>query len=260
LNSKEHFQSRVCFRKTPIFYTKETQMINSKERLREYLDQLIHRFLNTKSLFQELNRIYSWYVPGRVETINLSSYFFQLSTYSMIRIYLVELAIMLSEKENRSLLDWLKKAQEHAESIGPTRYNPNYATADREPIEAEEYKAIIDSHISKLEHHENLIGRIKAWRDKSITHLDKTYFDDPSAIGRDYPIDNDEIVQLIEVVSKILKQHYSYLFQTDLRMEILSEMNVDVILNYARAFQRVRKDNALIDRGFRPVEYMKEDY
>lgn len=235
-------------------------MINPKERLREYLDQLIHRFLNTKSLFQELNRIYSWYVPGRVETINLSSYFFQLSTYSMTRIYLVELAIMLSEKENRSLLDWLKKAQEHAESIGPTRYNPNHATADREPIEAEEYKAIIDSHISKLEYHKNLIGRIKAWRDKSITHLDKTYFDDPSAIVRDYPIDNDEIVQLIEVVSKILKQHYSYLFQADLRMEILSEMNVGVILNYARAFQRVRKDNALIDRGFRPVEYMKEDY
>jgi hypothetical protein len=235
-------------------------MINPKEKLREYLDQLIHRFLNTKSLFQELSRIYSWYVSDRLETINLSSYFFQLSTYSMTRIYLVELAIMLSEKENRSLLDWLKKAHEHAESIGPTRYNPNHAIADREPIEVEEYKAIIDSHISQLESHKNLIGRIKALRDKSITHLDKTYFENPSAINRDYPINNDEIFQLIETVSKILKQHYSYLFEADLRMEILSEMNVDVILNYARAFQRARKDNALIDRGFRPVEYMKENY
>lgn len=260
MNSKEHFQSRVCFRKNLHLCTKETQMINPKERLREYLNQLIQRFLNIKSLFQELNRIYSWYVPGRVETINLSSYFFQLSTYSMTRIYLVELAIMLSEKENRSLLNWLKKAQEYAELIGPTRYNPNHTTGDREPIEIEEYKAIIDSHIRKLEYHKSLIGRIKAWRDKSITHLDKAYFDNPSAIVRDYPINNDEIVQLIEVVSKILKQHYSYLFQADLRMEILSEMNVDIILNYARAFQRVRKDNALIDRGFRPVEYMKEDY
>jgi len=235
-------------------------MINPKERLREYLDQLIHRFLNTKSLFQELNRISSWYVPGRVETVNLSRYFFQLSAYSMTRIYLVELAILLSEKENRSLLDWLKKAQDHARSIEPTRYNPNYTTGDREPIDAEEYKDIIDSDIREVESHKNLIGRIKAWRDKSIAHLDKTYFDNPSAIVGDYPIHNDEIVQLIEVVSKILKQHYSYLFQADLRMEILSEMNVDVILNYARAFQRVRKDNALIDRGFRPVEYMSKDY
>ena len=235
-------------------------VINPKEKLREYLDHLIHRFLNIKSLFQELSRIYAWYVPGRLETINLSSYFFQLSTYSITRIYLVELAIILSDKEDRSLLDWLKKAHEHAKSIGPTRYNPNYFKGEREPIKPEEYKSIIDRQISQLKSQKNVIDRIKALRDKSITHLDKTYFDNPSAINRDYPINKYEIVQLIEAVSEILKQHYSYLFQADLRMEILSEINVDVILNYARAFQRVRKDNALIKGGFRPVEYMKEDY
>ena len=104
-----------------------------------------------------------------------------------------------------------------------------------------------------------MIDRIKALRDKSIAHLDKTYFDNPSAIDRDYPINNDEIVQLIEVVSKILNQHYRYLFQADLRMEILSEMNVDAVLNYARAFQRIRKDKVLIESGFRPVKYLAED-
>ena len=97
---------------------KETQMINPKERLREYLDQLIHRFLNTKSLFQELNRIYSWYVPGRVETINLSSYFFQLSIYSMTRIYLVELAIMLSEKWLELIENWLLSENLQTKKIG----------------------------------------------------------------------------------------------------------------------------------------------
>ena len=125
-------------------------MINPKEKLREYLDQLIHRFLNIKSLFKELSRIYAWYVAGRFETINLSSYFFQLSTYSMTRIYLVELAMLLSEREDRSLLDWLKKAREHAKSIGPTQFNPNYSKGEREPIKPEEYKAIIDKHISQL--------------------------------------------------------------------------------------------------------------
>ncbi len=235
-------------------------MINPKEKLQEYLDHLIHRFLNIKSIFQELNRVYAWYVSGRFETINLSSYFFQLSTYSMARIYLVELAVILSEREDRSLLDWLKKAHEHAKSIGPTRYNPNYSEGKREPIKPKEYKAIIDKHISQLDSKKNVIERIKALRDKSIAHLDKNYFDDPSAINRDYPINKDEIVRLIETVSEILRQHYSYLFQATLRMEILSEMNVDVILNYARAFQRVQKDTALIEKGFRPVEYMKEDY
>ncbi|MDO9593286.1 MAG: hypothetical protein Q7I98_08925 [Erysipelotrichaceae bacterium] len=146
-------------------------MINPKEKLREYLDQLIHRFLNIKSLFQELSRIYGWYVPARFETINMSSYFFQLSTYSMTRIYLVELAILLSEREDRSLLDWLKKANEHAKSIGPTRYNPNYSRDDHEPIKPKEYKAIIDNHISQLKSQKDVIERIKALRDKSIAHL-----------------------------------------------------------------------------------------
>ena len=235
-------------------------MINPKEKLREYLDHLIHRFLNIKSLFQELNRVYAWYVSGRFETLNLSSYFFQLSTYSMTRVYLVKLAIILSKKEDRSLFDWLMKAHEHAISIEPTRFNPDYSTGEREPIKPEEYKAIIDKHIKQLESQKKVMERIKALRDKSIVHLDKTYFDDPSAINIDYPINKDDIVQLIEAVSEILHQHYSYLFQADLRMEILSEMNVDVVLNYARAFQRVRKNTALIKKGFRPVEYMKEDY
>ena len=231
-------------------------MINPKEKLREYLDQIIHRFLNTKSIFQELNRIYSWSTPDRLETLNHGSYFFQLSTYSMTRIYLVEMAAILSEKEDRSLIDWLKKAHEHAKSICPTRYNPNYDKGEREPIKTEEFKTIICQHLKELNSHEKVIDRIKALRDKSFAHLDKTYFDNPSAIYNDYPIKNDEIDKLIETVSKILNEHYKYLFQADLRMEILSEMNVDAVLNYVRAFQRIRKDKELIKNGFRPAIYL----
>lgn len=230
-------------------------MINPKEKLREYLDQIIHRFLNTKSLFHELKRINSWSTPDRLETLNHGYYFFQLSTYSIARIYLVELAAILSEREERSLIDWLKKAHDHAKSICPTRYNPNYK-GEREPIKAEEYKSIIDQNLRELDSHENVISRIKAWRDKLIAHLDKTYFDNPSAIYKDYPINSTEIDQLIEAVSKILHEHHLYLFQADLRMEILSEMNVDSVLNYVRAFQRIRKDKKLIKSGFKPLEYL----
>ena len=232
-------------------------MINPKEKLREYLDQIIHRFLNTKSLFHELKRINSWSTPDRLETLNHGYYFFQLSTYSITRIYLVELATILSEKKGRSLMDWLKKACEHAKSICPTCYNPNHkGGGEREPIKAEEYKSIIAQNLRELDSHENVISRIKALRDKSIAHLDKKYFDNPSAIYKDYPINNTEIDQLIEAVSKILHEHYLYLFQADLRMEILSEMNIDAVLNYVRAFQRVRKDKELIKSGFRPVDYL----
>jgi len=230
-------------------------MINPKEKLREYLDQIIHRFLNTKSLFHELKRINSWSTPDRLETLNHGYYFFQLSTYSMTRIYLVELATILSEREERSLTDWLKKAREHAKSLCPTRYNPN--KSEREPIKAEEYKSIIDQNLRELNTHENVISRIKEWRNKLIAHLDKTYFDNPSAIYEDYPINNTEIDQLIETVSKILHEHHLYLFQADLRMEILSVENVDSILSYVQAFQRICKDEELVSSGFRPASYLE---
>lgn len=230
-------------------------MNNPKEELRNYLDQIVHRFLNTKSIFQELKKINSWSSPERIETLNHGFHFFQLATYSMTRIYLVELAAILSEKEERSLIDWLKKAREHAKAISPTRYNHN-CKDEREPIKTAEYQSIIDKNQRELDTHKILIKRIKAWRDKLIAHIDKKYFNEPLAIYQDYQICNTEIDQLIEAVSKILHEHYLYLFKADSRMEILSEMDVDSVLNYVRAFQRIRKDKELINSGFRPVVYL----
>lgn len=175
----------------------------------------------------------------------------------MTRIYLLELAVILSPREKRSLIDWLKKAREHAKSIHPTRYNRHYDKNELEPIKVEEYKTIIDKHLNELDSHKNVIDRIKALRDKSIAHLDKAYFDNPYAIYEDYPVKNDEIVQLIEAVSRILEEHYGYLFQAGAQMEIFSERNVDAILNYVRAFQRILKDRDLVKSGFRPVKYLK---
>jgi len=228
---------------------------NPKEKLRGYLDQIIHRFLNTKSIFHELKRINSWSTPERIETLNQGFHFFQLSTYSMTRIYFVELAAILSEREERSLIDWLNKAREHAKSISPTRYNPDYED-EREPIKAEEYQSIIDQNQIELASHKIVISRIKAWRDKLIVHFDKKYFDDPSAIYQGYQINNTEIDQLLKSISKILHEHYLYLFKADLRMEILSVANLDSILSYVRAFHRIRNDRDLIKSGFRPMDYL----
>jgi len=231
-------------------------MNNPKEKLREYLEQIVHRFLNAKSLFCELKRINSWSTPEREEALNHGSYFFQLATYSMTRIYLVELAALLSDKEDRSLIDWLRKACVHARSICPTRYNPSEKN-ERESIKPNEYREIIDKNIRELDSFNDLINRIKAWRDKSIAHLDKAFFDTPSAIYERYPINNSEIDQLIECVSQILHEHYSYIFHGDLRMEILSVATVDSILSYVQAFQRVRKDEKLISSGFMPANYLE---
>ena len=231
-------------------------MNNPKEQLREYLEQIVHRFLNAKSLFCELKHINSWSTPQREDALNHGSYFFQLATYSMTRIYLVELAALLSDKEDRSLIDWLEKACLHARSLCPTRYNPSEKN-ERESIKPNEYREIIDRNISDLYSFSDLINRIKAWRDKSIVHFDKAFFDTPSAIYARYPIKNSEIDKLIECVAKILHEHYSYIFHADLRMEISSVATVDSILKYVQAFQRVRKDKKLISSGFRPANYLE---
>jgi len=230
-------------------------MNNPKEKLKEYLDQIVHRFLNSKSLFCELKRINSWSSPEREEALNQGSHFFQLATYSMTRIYLVELAALLSDKEDRSLIDWLEKACVHAKVLCPSRYKPSEKN-EREVIKPNEYRAIIDKNIIALDSFNDLTNRIKTWRDKSIAHLDKAFFDTPSAIYDRYTIKNSEIDKLIECVSQILHEHYSYIFHADSRMEILSVTNVDSILRYVQAFQRVRKDKELINNGFRPSNYL----
>lgn len=235
-------------------------MKNPKIQLREYLDTLIHRFLNTKSLYQELKRIHGWKTPKKFAAYNLGSYFFELAEYSLLRIILVEISILLSESEERSLLDWLKKAREHATSLGPTTYNPSYSGGQRRPIDENEYRALIDEHKNRLYVQQNVIDRIKARRDKAIAHFDSSYFNNPEALDSRYPLTYSDIDALMEVVSDILRKHHSCLFKADLRMEVLSIRNVDKLLNYAHAFQRARKDRGLIKKGFNPVDYLRAEY
>jgi len=235
-------------------------MNNPKVELREYLDKLIHRYLNIKSMSQQYKSILEWKTPTRIEALNLGSYFFQLVAYSLERTVLVELSMLLSQREERSLLDWLKKAGEHTAAVKPTRYNPNYSGGKREPIKPKEYRALIDGQIAQLDARKDIIERIKARRDKAIAHLDKAYFDDPKAVYRDYPLSDNDIDDLMEVVSSILRKHHSCLFEADIRMEVSSVHTVDTVLQYTRAFMRVRKDFDLIKKGFMSRLYMLDDY
>jgi len=235
-------------------------MKNPKIELRDYLQVLIHRFLNTKSLYQELKRIHGWKTPARIEAYNLGAYSFELAEYSLFRIVLVEIAALLSNREERSVIDWLKKAREHARSLEPTRYRPTDRGSARQAINEKTYRALIEQHEDRLAARKDVIDRIKAWRDKAIAHLGRVYFDSPQALDEKYPLTYPDIDRIMDEVSEILRKHHSCLLGADLRMEILSTRNVDSVLNYARAFQRVRKDRVLIKKGFRPVTYLTDDY
>ena len=231
-------------------------MINPKEKLREYLNILIHRFLHSKSIYQELLHISAWRISKiGADTINLSGPFFQMVNYCMTRIYIVEFASLFSKKEDRSLFDWLDRAYEHAKALEPSIYSPN-DTSDRKTIKPREYQTIIRKHIAQLDSHSDEINRIKALRDKLIAHFDKSYFENPELAFENYPVTPSEIGELIGTTSRIMKKHYSYLFNADLRMELIVSGNVDNVLFSALAFQQIKNDRELIKSGFRPSKYI----
>ena len=233
-------------------------MKNPYDKLRTYLDKLIHRYLNIKSLDQQLKSIYEWNTPARIEALILGAHFFRVVDYSLSRIIFLELSMFLSEKEDRSLRDWLNKAKEHAASMNPTRFNKT--EREYEPIKPEKYRHIIDCQIAQLQARQDVIDRIKERRDKAIVHLDKKYFNDSQALDTNYPLNADDIDDLMEVVSCILRKHYSCLFKGNMSMEVGSVQDIDTVLQYARAWMRVRRDFNLIEKGFKPVEYEQDNY
>jgi len=228
-------------------------------QLRDYLEKLIRRFLYVKSLDRQLKLINEWDTPKRVEALNTGSTFFRLVTYTFARIILIELCKLVSDKEEKSLVDWLNKAKDHATSIEPTRYNPDYSEREREPVKPEEYRRIISEQQAQLDANKNVINRIKAQRDKALAHSDAAYFNDPGTLYEHYPLSADDIDALMDTVSEILRTHHIHLLKADIDMEVHSLSNVDTILRLARAFSRAYKDRDLIAKGFRPKDYLYDD-
>ena len=237
-------------------------MKDPHDALRCYFEKLIYRYLNINSLRQQIHSISEWTTnaesPDNIEAFNLGHYFFQLATYSVSRIVLVELSMFLSEKEERSLLDWLYKAKEHAGSMKPTSYNADLRR--QEPMKIEEYRSLIDCQIAQLHANKKVIDKIKAHRDKAIVHLDKKYFDNAESIDRIYPLGDKDMDVLMDTVSGILQEQYSFLLGASVNLEVKGVWNVDTVLKYARAWMRARRDSALIEKGFRPVDFERDDY
>ena len=158
------------------------------------------------------------------------------------------------------MFHWLKRAWECAAEVKPTRYNPHQTRGEREPISVKEFRTLIDGQIAELEARKDTISRIKGRRDKATAHLDKEYFDDPQALSRDYPLTDNDLDDLIELVGSILRKHHSWLFGSDIVMEVRSVHTIDAVLEYTRAFMRARQDFDFIKMGFRPALYLRKDY
>lgn len=235
--------------------SKGDTMLDHKTWLRSYLEQLIHRYQNVRSLHEQLQTLELWRAKPNTQAIELGNYFFALVSYSFTRTIIVELCSLLSNKEQRSLVDWLKEARIQASPLAPERYIVEEDKYD--PISPKEYSEIVDAHLTAISLQQSVIDRLKAHRDKAIAHLDKVYFNNPDKLYLDYPVHDKDISDLLRLMRDILRDHCFYLFKADVDPDVQSCTGLQTILEYVEAFARARADSSLLERGFCPANYLK---
>lgn len=218
-------------------------MQEPKSELQEYLNTLIFRFLHIKSLHKQIKLIYSWDRANRRSALEAGAFFYELVIYSFSRTIVLELCKLTSEREEKSLIDWLNKADEHGERLEPSRYNPE--TSDREILEVKEYRLLIQDKIQKLSEQESIIEILKGRRDKDIAHSDSSFFNNPTKLTSIFPLNEIDIENLMSIIEDILREQHILIFHSDLTMDIKSLHNVDTVLISTRAFNRIWKDRNL---------------
>jgi hypothetical protein len=218
-------------------------MTKPKKEIRVYLRKLVDHFFYINNLNDQLRILKSWESPKRVAAIEVGTHFFGLVSYSFQRAILIELCKLLSEDEDKSLVDFLRKAKEHANSIDPQIYD--IASERHRTVATSQYRSVIQQHKKMLDDKKGLIKRIRGRRNKMLAHSDATYFNNPEKIYSKYPINIIEIDELLETVSTILKSHYNYLFNTDLGMTFHTSTGLEAVLIYVRAYKRFWEDNRL---------------
>lgn len=67
--------------------------------------------------------------------------------------------------------------------------------------------ALISQQRAALEAHRATIDAILGRRDRFFAHLDKEYFAKPTAIYSDYPLDEDEVIDLANAMIGIVAEH-----------------------------------------------------
>jgi hypothetical protein len=240
----------------------ESLMQNPQKQIKEYLDKLIFRFLYIHSLHRQINQISEWMIPARIQAINVGAHFFNLTLYSFGRTVLLELFKLVSDNEDKSLIDFLTKAKENANSLQLSDdQDGNDADVTKLSLDPDHYRSVVDSHLAQIQKHSDVIDTLKGRRDKEIAHTDKTYFNDPRKLLEHFPLRDIDITSLMDTISEVLRQQYSLLLQADMIMRISSLSDVEDVLNYVRAFSHVKKDKRLTHDYKIPVyKYLQDDY
>jgi|WetSurMetagenome_2_1015567.scaffolds.fasta_scaffold123749_1 hypothetical protein len=231
-------------------------MTNPKNEIREYLQKLIHRLLYVKGLSKQLKLLKEWETQERIIALELGSYFFKLVQFSFYRTLLIELCLLLDDREEKCIVDFLVKANEHAQVIEPKRFN--IEKWKRETLNTKEYQEIVSKQQKLVESKKETINNIKGRRDTSLAHSDAKFFNNPDDTYIKYPLSDENIEGLIELATEILRMQHVYLFDSDLDIQVYATSNIDTILWHIRGFNRLWHDPRA--RDLHPGLYKQDDY
>jgi len=231
-------------------------MIDPKNEIRAYLNKLINRLLYVKGLNKQLKLLREWETPNRIIALEIGSYFFRLVGFSFYRTLLIELCMLLDDREEKCINDFLIKANENAKAIEPKRFN--LKSGRREITNFTEYQNVIREQQELIISKKNIVDNIKGRRDTSLAHSDATYFNNPDDIYVKYPLSDENIEDVIELATEILRMQHVYLLDSDLDIQVHVTSNIDTILWHTRGFNRVWFDERA--RPLHPGLYKLDDY
>ena len=234
-------------------------MNNPEKELRDYLNELIKRYLFITAYVNQFEILDLWDTPNRIDTLNKGAHFFHLVDRSFLRTIFVESLKLVNKREERSLIKWLSQAKTYAKNLKPSKRNRK--TDKHELIKVKDYQDIIIENESKIFNQNEIILKIKGIRDKVIVHTDPLYFLNERAVYKKYPVSLTEVKLLLSTIGDILRQQHDYLMKSAAILELKGLGSVESILKYTRAFMRIRKDkDFIINKGFKPTDYLKEIY
>ena len=231
-------------------------MQDPKNEIRDYLKKLIHRFLYVKGLNKQLKLLREWETPNRIVALEIGSYFFRLVGFSFYRTLLIELCMLLDDREKKCIVDFLEKAKEHAKAIEPKRFD--VSKFKREPVNFQDYQNIIEEQQKLINSKSEIISNIKGRRDTSLAHSDAQFFNNPDDTYVKHPLSDENIEDLIELSTDILRTQHLYLMDSDLDIQVHTTSNIDTILWHIRGFNRVWFDKRATE--LHPGLYKLDDY
>lgn len=231
-------------------------MKNPKKEIREYLSNLINQLQYIIGLDEQLEIIKDWESKDKFEALNIGGYFFRLVAYSFNRTILIELCKLFSDREQKSIIDFLQNARKYSSSIEPVKFK--LTTQKREILTKEEYNSYIDKQEELIASKDEILITLKAHRDKALAHSDAEYFSEPENLYKNFPLEAEEIDELLEVATEILENHYLYLLEADLEIKVFSIRSADAVLEYVRAYIRILNDEEIDGAEF--LKYKWDDY